>query len=97
MTLGRILFAAWVGSSWLVQAATEPWPQFRGPRGDGTSMSVGLPVEWSEQGNIRWKTPIHGRAWSSPVVWGEQVWVTTATEEGDRLFEIGRASCRERV
>ncbi len=88
MTLGRILFAAWVGSAWLCLAALEPWPQFRGPRGDGTSASVGLPIEWSEQQNIRWKTPIHGRGWSSPVVWGGQVWMSTATEEGDRLSAV---------
>ncbi len=88
MTLGRILFTAWVGSAWLALADAEPWPQFRGPRGDGTSMSAGLPIEWSEQRNVRWKTPIHGRAWSSPVVWGGQVWVSTATEEGDRLSAV---------
>src|SRR5262249_42608460 len=39
-----------------------------------------LPIEWSEQQNIRWKTPIHGKGWSSPVVWGDQVWMTTAEE-----------------
>ncbi|HOY59185.1 MAG TPA: PQQ-binding-like beta-propeller repeat protein, partial [Verrucomicrobiota bacterium] len=88
MTLGRILFAASVGSAWLALAAAEPWPQFRGPRGDGTSTSAGLPIEWSEERNVRWKTPIHGRAWSSPVVWGGQVWVSTATEEGDRLSAV---------
>lgn len=88
MTLGRTLFAASVGSAWLALAAAEPWPQFRGPRGDGTSASVGLPIEWSEQQNIRWKTATHGRAWSSPVVWGGQVWVSTATEEGDRLSAV---------
>jgi outer membrane protein assembly factor BamB len=64
------------------------WPQFRGPRGDGPSSNAGLPLRWSEQQNVRWKTALHGRAWSSPVVWGGQIWVTTATENGTELFAV---------
>lgn len=64
------------------------WPQFRGPRGDGISTSTGLPLKWSEQQQVKWKTAIHGRAWSSPVIWGDQVWVSTATEDGRELFAI---------
>jgi outer membrane protein assembly factor BamB len=64
------------------------WPQFRGPRGDGTSTSSGLPLHWDEQQNVKWKVPIHGRAWSSPVIWGQQVWLTTATENGKELFAV---------
>jgi outer membrane protein assembly factor BamB len=64
------------------------WAQFRGPRGDGTSTSSGLPLHWDEQQNLRWKVPIHGRAWSSPVIWGRQVWLTTATEDGKELFAV---------
>jgi hypothetical protein len=37
---------------------------------------------------VKWKTPIHGRAWSSPVIWGNQVWMSTATEEGRELFAV---------
>ncbi|HWB01090.1 MAG TPA: PQQ-binding-like beta-propeller repeat protein [Pirellulales bacterium] len=58
------------------------WPHFRGPAGDGHSSATGLPVEWSETKNIRWKTAIPGKAWSSPVVWGDQIWVTNATPDG---------------
>lgn len=65
--------------------AEDHWPQFRGPRGDGTSLAEKVPLRWSEQENVRWKTPIHGRAWSSPVIWGRQVWVSTATEDGKVL------------
>jgi outer membrane protein assembly factor BamB len=64
------------------------WPQFRGPRGDGTSTASSLPLRWNEQQNVRWKVPIHGRAWSSPVMWGQQVWLTTATEDGKELFAV---------
>jgi hypothetical protein len=38
--------------------------------------------------NVAWKTPIHGKAWSSPVVWGDQVWLTTATENGQELSVV---------
>lgn len=65
------------------------WPQFRGPDGLGHSSSRGLPLTWSEAANVRWKTKLHGRAWSSPVVLGGQVWVTTATEGGHELFAVG--------
>jgi len=68
--------------------AGDNWPQFRGPDGDGHSDSAGLPLKWSETENVKWKTPIHGRGWSSPVVWGSQVWLTTATEDGRELFVV---------
>jgi hypothetical protein len=60
--------------------AADNWPSFRGPTGDGHSDSKQLVSTWSETENIRWKTPIHGKGWSSPVVWGDQVWLTTSEE-----------------
>ena len=57
------------------------WNQFRGPHGDGTTTAKGLPVTFGEGSpEIVWKTPLPGRAWSSPVVWGKQIWVTNAPE-----------------
>ncbi len=76
LTLGTCAFAA------------GEWPQFRGPRGDGSSDARGLPLTWSETNHLKWKTPIHGRSWSSPVIWGKQVWLTTATEDGLQLFAV---------
>jgi outer membrane protein assembly factor BamB len=66
----------------------ENWPQFRGPKGDGHSAARGLPLHWSETNNVKWKTPIHGRSWSSPVIWGNQIWLTTATDDGRQLFAV---------
>jgi len=66
-------------------AAADRWTEFRGPSGTGHSESAGLPREWSETKNVAWKTRIHGRGWSSPVVLGNQVWLTTATPEGREL------------
>ena len=56
------------------------WPQWRGPEGSGVSAERGLPEEWSETKNVRWKTPIPGRGHSSPIIWGKRVFVTTAVE-----------------
>lgn len=61
--------------------SAEDWPAFRGPAGDGHSGERGLPVEWSETRNVAWKAPIPGRGWSSPVVAGDRVWLTTAVEQ----------------
>jgi len=64
------------------------WPQFRGPTGQGVSDERGLPLTWSENKNVRWKVAIPGRGWSSPVVQGDRIWLTTATEEGKSLRAI---------
>ncbi len=65
--------------------AGENWPQFRGPHANGQSTAKDLPVTFSESQNIRWKTPVPGKAWSSPVVWDQQVWVSTASKDGKQL------------
>ena len=68
--------------------ADENWPRFRGPRGDGRTDSAGLPTTWSETKNVKWKTAIHDRGWSSPVVWGDQIWITTATTDGKVNYAV---------
>jgi outer membrane protein assembly factor BamB len=68
--------------------AAENWPQFRGPVGTGQTDAKDLPVQFSDTDKVKWKTEIHGKAWSSPVVWGSQVWVTTATEDGTELGAV---------
>ena len=63
------------------RAEEANWNQFRGPRGDGSTTAKGLPTKFSEGSpEIVWKTPVAGRAWSSPVVWGDQIWLTNAPE-----------------
>jgi outer membrane protein assembly factor BamB len=68
--------------------SADRWPQFRGPRGDGHSDAKGLPLEWSETENVKWKTPIHDQGRSSPVIWDNQIWMTTATADGKRLYAV---------
>jgi outer membrane protein assembly factor BamB len=72
-------------AGWARAVADADWPEFRGPRGDGTSDASVLPLEWSEGKNIVWKTAIHGRGWSTPAVAGGRVWVTTATADGKEM------------
>lgn len=67
---------------------TDSWWQFRGPTGDGHVPSKLLPLTWNETQHVRWKTPIHDRGWSSPVVLRNQIWLTTATESGHKLFAV---------
>jgi outer membrane protein assembly factor BamB len=68
--------------------APSHWPEFRGPGGDGHAGSQQLPLNWSETNNIVWKTAVHDEGWSSPVIWGKQVWVTTARADGSELFAV---------
>jgi len=60
--------------------AQTNWPQWRGTGGSGISTETGVPLEWSESKNIAWKTAIPGRGHSSPIVWGDRVFLTTSIE-----------------
>ena len=64
----------------IIDASGGNWPQWRGPAGLGVSTEKNLPTEWSVRKNIKWKTPIAGRSHSSPIVWGNKIFVTTAIE-----------------
>jgi outer membrane protein assembly factor BamB len=75
----------------------QNWPEFRGPTGNGCSTAIGLPIRWSETEHVRWKTPIHGRGWSSPVVWGDQVWLTTAPDDGHQAYAVAVDACSGRI
>jgi outer membrane protein assembly factor BamB len=67
--------------------AADNWTEFRGPQGTGLA-DGDPPIHFSETENVRWKTPVTGKAWSSPVVWGNQVWVTNAPEDGKKLWAV---------
>ena len=72
----------------------ENWPQFRGPTGQGHSSETGLPLKWNASENIAWRTALPGESWSSPIVWGDRVFVTTATDGGEscRVIALDRKS-----
>ncbi len=65
--------------------ATKNWPEFRGPNGDGHAVSNELPTIFNEKEKVKWKTPIHGKAWSSPIIWDQMIWMSNANEEGTEL------------
>ncbi|PHS15797.1 MAG: quinonprotein alcohol dehydrogenase [Blastopirellula sp.] len=68
--------------------ADENWAEFRGSNGDGISTAKDLPVEFDVEKNLKWKLPLKGKAHSSPVIWGNQLWITNATEDGKQMFAI---------
>jgi outer membrane protein assembly factor BamB len=69
----------------VVQAGPEEWSGWRGPRRDGTSTETGFPVKWSATENVLWKVPVPGKGHSSPVVWGDRIFLTTCIEDsGER-------------
>ena len=75
------------------RTAARPWPSFRGPNGSGIADGQGAPVEWNVATgeNVAWTTAIPGFANSAPIIWGDQVFVTTAiSSAGDNTFRIGQ-------
>lgn len=56
----------------------DNWPQFRGSGGDGVSYANELPVQWGKELHLKWKTKVPGKGWSSPIIWGNKVFITTA-------------------
>ena len=68
--------------------AGDSWPQFRGVTGQGFATDSKVPIEFSETKNITWKIEIPGKGWSSPVVHGDQIWITTAVASGGSGGEL---------
>jgi outer membrane protein assembly factor BamB len=80
----RSAVAAWgLLMSLTAGISADDWPQFRGPTGQGHSADARVPLEWSETRHVKWKSPVPGAGWSSPVVAGGRVWLTTATSARD--------------
>jgi outer membrane protein assembly factor BamB len=71
----------------LVYSQDKNWTHFRGSNLNGIAVTDGVPLVWSDS-NIKWKTEIHGRGHSSPVVYDDQIWITTATTDGKELYAV---------
>jgi outer membrane protein assembly factor BamB len=69
-------------------ARSEDWPWFRGPSRQGISQEKDVPAQWSATSNIRWKAPIPGEGWSSPIVLSDRLFVTTALDGGSSFHMI---------
>jgi PQQ-like domain len=83
-----MLAAALVMLSLTAVGATDKWPQFRGPNAGVADDDPALPDTWSETDNVVWKTTIPGMGWSSPVVWGDHVFLTSAVSAGKELAPV---------
>ncbi len=90
----RCAAAACLASLCTAAAVAEDWPCFRGPSRQGVSSETDLPLRWSATENVRWTAPVPGESWSSPIVWRDRVFVTTATEEGKscRILSLDAAT-----
>src|SRR3954471_12635386 len=90
-----LLLVALAGLTCYGTKASSDWPEFRGPWGNGhvspagVPKPLGLPLHWSETNNVKWKIEIPFRGWSTPVIMGGQVWLTTATVEGHDFYALG--------
>ena len=69
-------------------ARAEEWPRFRGPTGQGVSTDPHPPLHWAENQNIAWATQVAPTGWSSPVVWGDHVFLTGTTEGGSSCHVV---------
>lgn len=67
-------------------ASADNWPAWRGPNGNGISSETGIPVEWSPTQNVAWKLPLPGAAGATPVVWGQQIFLTSVNPAGELLL-----------
>lgn len=89
----------WIVALLPLMAAAD-WPQFRGPASDGHGQARNLPETWNETTNVAWKTPIPGKGWSSPALFRERLYLTTAlpAKEGSASGELSlRALCVDAV
>lgn len=69
------------GRQTFAEFETNTWPQFRGPQANSIGASANLPATWSLTENVEWQSEIPGRGWSSPIVWGDRIFITTVIAE----------------
>jgi outer membrane protein assembly factor BamB len=81
--IATLSFAIASAITLVLQVQAENWPQFRGPNTQGVTIETRLPLHWTATENVAWKTELPGNAWSSPIIWGDHVFLTTATENGE--------------
>ena len=82
-TIRCVLVSTFLAGAFASSVFRENWPGYRGPRGSGISSEAGVPLSWSETENLVWKTELPGPGSSSPIVWGDRVFVTAYSGYGD--------------
>jgi hypothetical protein len=79
------LFLYLIGSQ---AGRADDWPRWRGPDGNAVSPETQLPLHWSTGDNVRWKVAIEGEGFSSPIIWGQRIFLTTAKQKGKRRLVL---------
>lgn len=82
---GLLSPASWSADEAVSLLSSRAWPQWRGPLGTGVAPDADPPIEWSETKNIRWKIELPGKGHSSPILWGDLIFITTAAPYGEEL------------
>ena len=91
ITRHRVLIALTMASVfWQASVAQTPWPNWRGPNGNGTAEAGNYPTSWSEDKNIAWKMALPGRGASTPIVLGENVYLTLGKEGTNTLLCVNQ-------
>ncbi len=95
---GVLLFCALFGANLPITSsmAEDHWPQWRGPFFNGMARG-NAPTEWSDTKNIKWKTPIAGRGFSTPIIWGDKLFLTTAVPTGKFDASVADAASQRRT
>ena len=83
-TLSYLLLIAALAAPVAAQNADGNWPQWRGPLGSGASPAADPPAKWSETENVKWKVKLPGEGNSTPIVWGQKVFIQAAIPVGER-------------
>lgn len=83
-----VTFLALVVAPSAIAEASDRWPNWRGPNGDGSAADGNYPVQWSETNNILWKAPLPGKGCSTPIVWGNHIFVTAPADGQDSMLAI---------
>ena len=77
-TIATVLLVGLVSTRPMADEALKYWPQWRGPTWNGVALQADPPVTWSETENLRWKTPVDGKGWGTPIIWSERIFLLTA-------------------
>jgi len=95
----RVVGTGLVAMAAAATLSAENWPQWRGPAKNGVSAEKGLPLKWSTTENITWKVEMPGRSGSTPIIWGETIFLNIGTADGRgdlELWALDRADGRIR-
>lgn len=80
--MSRILLSLAIVLSIAAAVQAQEWPAWRGPTGQGFCPEKGLPLTWSEKENVKWKVPLENQGNSTPVIWGDKIFLTQAHKDG---------------